>query len=397
MSVVTRFVNACNRHDADSVAACLHPDFDSIQPMYPTRNFRGADQVRRNWQAIFDAEPGFRLTVLRQAAADDTVWLELHGAGREAEVAGVFVMGIQGDRVRWARIYSALVEPMPEGAPEGVTTSPATLREVPPLETSADGAPEPVEVGTAEDERVASVVDIDGGGRSRRRRSSRRRAQEPSPDPAVEGEAVAAGEPGPVEGSPVVEPVEPVEPIEPIEPIESVEPVEPVDMKSVEPVDMEPAVDVEPFPEPEVVDEAGRPVAEAEPEVMADAGEPMVMVVAEEPVVLLVADEPEPLLGAHEGAEPDEPDLVAPPAEPADPAEVTQEHDVLAALEAEEPADEPPAAVAAAAELLEEREPDVVAEPMPAPVVSEELEPDPEPEELVAPTRPGKRRGWKKR
>ena len=94
MSVVTRFVNACNRHDADAIFACLHPNFDSIQPMYPSRNFRGADQVRRNWQAIFDAEPGFRLTVLRSAVMDDIVWLELHGAGRDAEVAGVFFMGI---------------------------------------------------------------------------------------------------------------------------------------------------------------------------------------------------------------------------------------------------------------------------------------------------------------
>ena len=116
MSVVTRFVNACNRHDADAIFGCLHPNFDSIQPMYPSRNFRGADQVRRNWQAIFDAEPGFRLTVLRSAAQDDIVWLELHGAGRDAEVAGVFVMGIQGDRIRWARIYSALVEPLPAGS-----------------------------------------------------------------------------------------------------------------------------------------------------------------------------------------------------------------------------------------------------------------------------------------
>ncbi|MDQ2825891.1 MAG: nuclear transport factor 2 family protein, partial [Actinomycetota bacterium] len=134
MTVVTNFVNACNRHDAEGVSACLHPDFDSIQPMYPSRNFRGADQVRRNWQAIFDAEPGFRLTVLRTSAAGDTVWLELHGAGRDAEVAGVFVMGVQGDRIRWARIYSALVEDAPAAADEGTSGQPASLRQVPPLE-----------------------------------------------------------------------------------------------------------------------------------------------------------------------------------------------------------------------------------------------------------------------
>jgi limonene-1,2-epoxide hydrolase len=167
MSVVTRFVNACNRHDADGIFACLHPSFDSIQPMYPSRNFRGADQVRRNWQAIFDAEPGFRLTVLRSAVQDEIVWLELHGAGRDAEVAGVFVMGIQGDRIRWARIYSALVEAVPGVADEGA-----------PAHTAAGNG----EVGS---ETIAPVVDIERSGRRRRR--SRRREDGPPVIPLAEG------------------------------------------------------------------------------------------------------------------------------------------------------------------------------------------------------------------
>ncbi len=160
MEVVTRFVNACNRHDADGVSACLHPDFDSIQPMYPTRNFRGANQVRRNWQAIFDAEPGFRLTVLRSASADDTVWLELHGAGDEAEVAGIFIMGIVGDRIRWARIYSALVEPVPAGMGE----PPPPLHEVPRTDARV-GDDELVE-----HELIAPVLDMERSTRRRRRR-----------------------------------------------------------------------------------------------------------------------------------------------------------------------------------------------------------------------------------
>jgi ketosteroid isomerase-like protein len=178
MEVVTRFVNACNRHDADGVYACLHPDFDSIQPMYPSRNFRGADQVRRNWQAIFDAEPGFRLTVLRSAVVDDTIWLELHGAGEDAEVAGVFVMGIQGDRIRWARIYSALVEPVPEGVGE----PPAPLREVP----RHDQPPATSDSDVVEEALIAPVLDMDRGGRRRRRRRGA--------DSGAEGELTDAGE-----------------------------------------------------------------------------------------------------------------------------------------------------------------------------------------------------------
>ena len=123
VAVVQRFVDAANRHDAQGVADCLHRDFDSIQPIYPSRNFRGSDQVRRNWQAIFQAEPGFRLTLLRSAASDGTVWVELHGAGREAEVAGVFIMGVENNLVRWARVYSAVVDQEFQG-PEATSEQP---------------------------------------------------------------------------------------------------------------------------------------------------------------------------------------------------------------------------------------------------------------------------------
>lgn len=122
VAVVNRFVDAANRHDAAGIAKCLHPDFESIQPVYPSRNFRGSDQVRRNWQAIFTSEPGFRLSLVRSAASEGTVWVELHGAGGAVEVAGVFIMGVEDDLVRWARVYSAVVEqpaPVVEGSVEG--------------------------------------------------------------------------------------------------------------------------------------------------------------------------------------------------------------------------------------------------------------------------------------
>lgn len=110
VAVVNRFVDAANRHDADGIARCLHPDFESIQPVYPSRNFRGSDQVRRNWQSIFESEPGFRLSLVRASATDGTVWVELHGAGKDVEVAGVFIMGVEDELVRWARVYSAVIE-----------------------------------------------------------------------------------------------------------------------------------------------------------------------------------------------------------------------------------------------------------------------------------------------
>jgi len=109
-AVVKRFVDAANRHDVVAIRACVHPEFDSIQPCFPALNFKGSAQVQANWQAIFDAEPGFRLTVLRSAASGSTVWVELHGAGEAAQVAGVFILGVEGGLIRWARVYSGPVD-----------------------------------------------------------------------------------------------------------------------------------------------------------------------------------------------------------------------------------------------------------------------------------------------
>lgn len=116
MAVATRFVNAANQHDPEGLVACVHRDFQSIQPVHPERNFRGVGQLRNNWEAIFRSEPGFRLTVLRSTATDDTVWMELHGAGDDEEAAGTFILGIEDGRIRWIRVYSDLIQPMEEPA-----------------------------------------------------------------------------------------------------------------------------------------------------------------------------------------------------------------------------------------------------------------------------------------
>ncbi len=156
VSVVSRFVDAANRHDAEGIAKCLHPEFESIQPIYPARNFRGAAQVRRNWQAIFESEPGFRLSLVRAANADNTVWVELHGAGADVEVAGVFIMGVEGDLVRWARVYSSVVEQIgPRAAAPDPETLVATEQPAASLAEEAARLREQVEAGR----RPLSVVE----------------------------------------------------------------------------------------------------------------------------------------------------------------------------------------------------------------------------------------------
>jgi len=264
MTVVTNFVNACNRHDSEGVSACLHSDFDSIQPMYPSRNFRGAEQVRKNWQAIFDAEPGFRLTVLRSAAAGDTVWLEMHGAGRDAEVAGVFVMGVQNERIRWARIYSALVEDAPAATSEDASASPAPLRQVPPLLDEDDwsqGAtisPAP----PVQEDLIAPVVEIDGKNRARRGRG---RATDDDGSEASDALGVALDDPKSTAGikEPSEEPTleEPTTATEAVAATGTRTPLH-AQADSIDPaglIDPEDLTSPDPTGEPDVVVDPGRP------------------------------------------------------------------------------------------------------------------------------------------
>jgi ketosteroid isomerase-like protein len=112
LAVAMRFVEAANRHDLDALVACMASDFDSVQPMRPDRNFRGNQQVRRNWTAIFGSVPNFRLDVLRSAVSGDTAWLELQATGtRQSDNApvrdvAVFILGVRDGKVAWARVYS---------------------------------------------------------------------------------------------------------------------------------------------------------------------------------------------------------------------------------------------------------------------------------------------------
>lgn len=142
MDVATRFVNAANQHDPDTLVACAHREFESIQPAHPGRNFRGVGQLRSNWEAIFRTEPGFRLTVLRAHATEDTVWMELHGAGDDAEAAGTFILGILDGRIRWIRVYSDIVEQVPAAALAAADGGGAVLTAVPATngEASANGS-----------------------------------------------------------------------------------------------------------------------------------------------------------------------------------------------------------------------------------------------------------------
>ena len=115
--VAERLLAAMNAHDIDAFVACFDEDYDSEQPAHPDRAFRGSDQVRKNWSAIFESTPDFRAELVRVDAADGAEWSEwrwhgTHADGSVLDMAGVIVAGIRDERMAWARLY---VEPVERG------------------------------------------------------------------------------------------------------------------------------------------------------------------------------------------------------------------------------------------------------------------------------------------
>jgi ketosteroid isomerase-like protein len=113
--LVTRLHAAMNDHDIEAFVECFAEDYDSAQPAHPDRAFRGREQVRANWSAVFTGVPDFRAELVRADAVGDTVWSEWRWEGTQTdggrlEMAGVIVLGVREDRAAWARLYIEPVE-----------------------------------------------------------------------------------------------------------------------------------------------------------------------------------------------------------------------------------------------------------------------------------------------
>jgi ketosteroid isomerase-like protein len=106
-----------NAHDIEAFVALFDEDYDSEQPAHPDRAFRGRDQVRENWSAVFEGVPDFRAELIEAAATGEVEWSEWRWRGTQSDgtaldMAGVIVCGIRDGRLRWARLY---VEPVEQG------------------------------------------------------------------------------------------------------------------------------------------------------------------------------------------------------------------------------------------------------------------------------------------
>jgi ketosteroid isomerase-like protein len=114
-SVVERLVAATNAHDLDALVDCFTDDFVNETPAHPPRGFRGREQVRRNWSAIFAAVPDLTARVVASAVDGTTAWTEweMRGTRRDGAphlMAGVIVFERDADRFKAARFFLEPVE-----------------------------------------------------------------------------------------------------------------------------------------------------------------------------------------------------------------------------------------------------------------------------------------------
>lgn len=113
--LVTRLHQAMNDHDLEGFLACFAEDYDSVQPAHPDRAFRGREQVRANWSAVFRGVPDFEAELVRADAVGDAVWSEWRWRGTQTDggrldMAGVLLLGVRAGEVAWGRLYIEPVE-----------------------------------------------------------------------------------------------------------------------------------------------------------------------------------------------------------------------------------------------------------------------------------------------
>jgi ketosteroid isomerase-like protein len=117
LEVVGRLRDAMNEHDLEALVDVFDPDVFSETPAHPQRTFRGADQVRRNWEQIFAGVPDLHADLLDAVAHGDTVWSEWdwHGTRRDGSahrMRGVTILRIKAARATSVHFY---MEPVEEG------------------------------------------------------------------------------------------------------------------------------------------------------------------------------------------------------------------------------------------------------------------------------------------
>lgn len=126
--VTKRLVAATNAHDLEALVACFSPDYQLEMPVHPARNFRGNEQVRKNWTQFFAAMPDLQCSIARLAKDGDAEWSEweMRGTRRDGvlfHMRGVIIFFTRNDVITSARFYLEPVDTGTSTVDEAVRTA----------------------------------------------------------------------------------------------------------------------------------------------------------------------------------------------------------------------------------------------------------------------------------
>lgn len=114
-SLLLKLKDAFNRHDIESLSECFDEGYYSEQPVHPDRTFQGQEQVKKNWSSNFNEMSDFSAQLLRHSISDNSIWAEWEWQGTRRDkskllMRGVTIMGIEGGKIKWGRLYVEPVE-----------------------------------------------------------------------------------------------------------------------------------------------------------------------------------------------------------------------------------------------------------------------------------------------
>ena len=114
-TLLLKLENAFNTHDIKLLIECFDENYSSEQPVHPDRDFHGQEQVKKNWASNFDEMPDFSAHLLRHAISNNSIWAEWewHGTRQDKSrlfMRGVTIMGVEGGKIKWGRLYVEPVE-----------------------------------------------------------------------------------------------------------------------------------------------------------------------------------------------------------------------------------------------------------------------------------------------
>jgi ketosteroid isomerase-like protein len=115
-TTLERLRDAVNAHDAQRLASLFAEEYQSRQPVHPTRGYDGSAQVLENWSSAFDGVPDFNSELLASSVDGESEWGEWYWHGHHVDgtpfaMRGVTIFVVRDGLVVEGRLYMEPVQP----------------------------------------------------------------------------------------------------------------------------------------------------------------------------------------------------------------------------------------------------------------------------------------------